>query len=85
MYDLSHVWTYELPHELPNNLVHMILGNEELLRLFSWVFIDLMFRRFELVTHGFELVAGGLELATRRFELVTCGFELAFLNFNLHF
>ena len=85
MYDLSNVWTYELPHELPNNLVHMILGNEELLRLFSWVFIDLMIRGFELVTRGFELVARGFKIVTRGFELVTCGFELAFLNFNSHF
>ena len=33
---------YELPHELPNYLGLMVLGNEELLRLFTWVFIDLM-------------------------------------------
>ena len=33
---------YEFPHEWPNNLEHMILENEELLRLFTSVFIDLM-------------------------------------------
>ena len=33
-------WTYESPHELPNDLRLMILGNEEKLRLFAWVFID---------------------------------------------
>ena len=54
--------TYELPHELPNNLGDMILGNEELLRLFTLVFIDLKICEFELVTRGFEL-------ATRRFKL----------------
>ena len=27
-----------------------ILGNEEILRLFPWVLIDLMIREFELVT-----------------------------------
>ena len=75
MYDLLHVWTYELPHELLNNLGLKILGNEELLRLFTWVFIDLMISECELVTYGFELV-------TREFELVTRGFELALLNFS---
>ena len=69
---------YELPRELPNNLGLMILGNEEFLRLFIWIFTDLMIRGFELVTRGFELV-------TRGFELVTRGFELAILNFNLCF
>ena len=59
---------YELPHEMPNNLGLTILRNEELLRLLTWVFIDLMIR--------------GLELVTRGFELVTRGFELALLNFN---
>ena len=39
----------------------MILGYEELLRLFTRVFVDLMIRGFELVTRGFEL-------ATREFE-----------------
>ena len=34
--------TYELPHELPNNLGLKILGNEELVKLFTWVFTDLM-------------------------------------------
>ena len=63
----------------------MILGNEneELLRLFTWVFIDLMIgfelatRGFELVTRRFELVTSGFELVTRGFELVTCRFELS--------
>ena len=64
-----------MPHELPNNFGLTILGNEELLRLFTLVFIDLMIRGFELVTHGFELV-------TRGFELVTRGLELALLNFK---
>ena len=71
MYDLLHVWTYELPHELLNNLGLKILGNEELLRLFTWVFIDLMISECELVTY--------------EFELVTRGFELALLNFSLCF
>ena len=75
MYDLLHVWTYELPHELPNNLGLKILGGEELLRLFTRVFIDLMISECDLVTYGFELV-------TREFELVTRGFELALLSFN---
>ena len=48
----------------------MILGNKELLRLLTSIFIDLMIRDFKLVTRGFELVI-------RRFELVICGFELA--------
>ena len=30
-------WTYKLPHKLPNNLGFMVLGNEEHLRLFSWL------------------------------------------------
>ena len=75
-------WTYELPHELRNNLGLTILRNEELLRLLTWVFIDLMIRGLELVTRGFELVNCGLELVTRGFELLTRGFELALLNFN---
>ena len=66
MYDLPHVWTYELPHELPSNLGLMIVGNEELLRLFTWVFIGLMICGFELVT--------------RELELVTCGFRLVDSN-----
>ena len=40
---------YDLPHELPDNLGLKILGNEELLTLFTRVFIDLKFRGFELV------------------------------------
>ena len=55
-----------------------ILGNEELLKLFAWVFTDLMIREFEPLTTGAELV-------TRGFELVTRGLELAFLNFNSGF
>ena len=51
---ITRSWPYELPHELPNNLGLMILGNEELLRQFTKVFIDLMICRFELVTRGFE-------------------------------
>ena len=42
----------------------MIVGNEEQLRLFTRVFIDLMIRGFELVTHGLELVSRGFELET---------------------
>ena len=30
-------WTYKLPHKFPNNLGLMVLGNEELLRLFNWL------------------------------------------------
>ena len=52
----------------------MILGNKELLRLLTSIFIDLMIRDFKLVTRGFELVI-------RRFELVICGFELATRTF----
>ena len=52
----------------------MILGNKELLRLLTSIFIDLMIRDFKLVTRGFELV-------TRRFELVICEFELATRTF----
>ena len=37
----------------------MILGNEELLRLFTLVFIDLMIGEFELVNCEFELIAHG--------------------------
>ena len=29
-------WTYKLPHILSNNLGLMVLGNEEILRLFNW-------------------------------------------------
>ena len=52
----------------------MILGNKELLKLLTSIFIDLMIRDFKLVTRGFELV-------TRRFELVICEFELATRTF----
>ena len=58
----------------PNNLGFIILGNEEILRLFTRVFIDLMIRGFVLVTRRFELVTHGFELVTHRFELVTRGF-----------
>ena len=61
-------WTYN--HELPDNLRLMILRNDELLRLFTWVFVDLMIRGFEFVTRGFELVTRELGLLTRGFELV---------------
>ena len=30
-------WTYKLPHKLPSNLGLMVLGNEELLRIFNWL------------------------------------------------
>ena len=30
----------ELPHESPNDLRLTILGNEGVLKLFTWVFID---------------------------------------------
>ena len=30
-------WTYKLPHKFSNNLELMVLGNEELLRLFNWL------------------------------------------------
>ena len=30
-------WTFKLPHKLPNNLGHMVLVNEELLRMFNWL------------------------------------------------
>ena len=52
----------------------MILGNKELLKLLTSIFIDLMIRDFKLVTRGFELL-------TRRFELVICEFELATRTF----
>ena len=35
-------WTYELFDELLNILGLVVLEQEELLRLFTWVFIDLM-------------------------------------------
>ena len=74
---LSHSYgnsTYELLHELPSNLGLMIIGNEELLRLLTRVFIDLMI--LELVTRRFGLITRGFEPLTRGFELVTRGFEL---------
>ena len=46
---------YELPHKLVNNLELMILRNEELLSLFTGVFIDLMIREFELVARRLNL------------------------------
>ena len=63
-------WTYELPHELPNNLGLMILENEERLRIFTWLFNDLMTRGFDLVVHGFELVTRGFKLAL--FDFNSC-------------
>ena len=60
---------YELPYELLNNLRLIILGNEEVLRLFTWVFINLMIC--------------GVAFASRRFELVTCGFELVTRGFYI--
>ena len=30
-------WTYKMPYKLQNNLGLMVLGNEELLRLFNWL------------------------------------------------
>ena len=50
---------------MPNNLGLKIFGNEELSRLITWVFIDLMIRGFELVTRELELVTRGFELVTR--------------------
>ena len=88
--DYHQNWTYNLPHELPNNLGLTILRNEKVLRQLTWVFIDLMIRGFELVTRGFGLVicgfefaTRGLELVTRRLELVTLGFELVIRGFEL--
>ena len=61
---------YELLHEMPNYL--RILGNDEMLRLFTWVFIDWMI--LELVdlnswiwtrTFEFQLVILSLQLITR--------------------
>ena len=40
----------------------MVLGNEELLRLFNLMILEL---GFELVTREFELVTLGFELVTR--------------------
>ena len=83
-------WTYNLPHELLNNLGFMILRNEQPLWLFTWVFFDLMIpafehgtRRFELVTRGFELVTRRFERVTQEFELVTCEFGLVTCGFEL--
>ena len=50
-------WMYELPHELPKNVGLTVLKNEELSRLLTWLFVDLMIRRSELVTRGFKLVS----------------------------
>ena len=33
---------YELPHELLNDLRRKILQNKEILRLFTWIFLDEM-------------------------------------------
>ena len=81
--------THELSHKLPKILGLTFLRNEELLRLLTWVFIDLMIREFELITRGFELITREFELVTHGFELITCGFELVtrgpelvFLSFN---
>ena len=80
---------YELPHELSNNVGLMILGYEELLGLFTWVFIDLMIRGFalgirvfKLVIRRFELVTGGFKLVTRGFEFAIRRFEPLLLDFN---
>ena len=62
--------------KVSSRIAECLTNEEELLRLFTWVFIDLMIRGFELVTRGFELVTRGFELVTRRFKLVTSGFEL---------
>ena len=56
---------------MPNNLGVKILGNEELLRLFTWVFIDLIIRGFALVTRGFELLTRAFKLSTRALKLST--------------
>ena len=79
-------WKDELPHKLPNDLRLRMLGNEEILKLFTWVLHWLnnsSTRRFKLVNCrcgfvncGFELVIRGFKLITRRFELVTRGFKL---------
>ena len=60
----------------------MILRNEELLRLFTLVFIDLMIRGFELVTRAFELVTCTFEfqLALLSFQLVTRNSQLVFYD-----
>ena len=87
MYDLPHVWTYELPHELLNNL-----GNEELLRLFSlsfywfndlWIWIRNSWIgtrnswiwtcsfEFQLVVLSFQLVLLSIQRVIRNSQLVT--------------
>ena len=48
--------------------------------LFSWVFIDLMIRGFELVTRELELATHGFKLVTRRLELADLNVDLN-LNF----
>ena len=63
------------------NLRLRVLGNEEILSLFTWVFIDQII--FEPVTRGFELLARGFELMTCGFELVTRGFKLLTRGFKL--
>ena len=34
---ITRTWTYKLPHKLSNNLGIIVVGNEELLRLFNWL------------------------------------------------
>ena len=87
---ITRKWAYELPLELLNNLGLTIFRNEELLRLLTWIFIDLIICgfelvtcRFQLVTRGLKLVTSGFELATRGFELIARGFELATSGFEL--
>ena len=63
---------------MPSSLGLMVLGNEELLRLFNLMILEL---GFELVTREFELVTLGFELVTRGFELITRGFELVTRRF----
>ena len=67
---------------MSKNLGLKILESEELLRLFTRVFIDLIICGFELVTREFEVVTRGFELVAGGFELVTRGFELPLLSFN---
>ena len=62
-----------------------ILGNEEILRLFTMTFhwlYDSWTRGLELVTRGCELVTRGFELVTRTVEFVTREFEI--VDFNSH-
>ena len=69
-------WTYQLRHNLPNNLGLMIFRNRQPLRLFTWVFIDLMIRGFELATRRFELTL-------LKFQIVLLNFQLVLLSFQL--